>query len=173
MATLAPRIVMTLKFIVFTSRPTFVARDSRRKFYAGTLPRGHRRRGLPAALPDSATGSVAKGLSRRHSPNKALGRCRQHSHCPGRMPSAKPFPWANAVSTAIALGDHLCRRYWEMGRVGFEPTTDRLRADCSTAELATRRRSYNQGARAAGSGLRAQGPSSWGAGSRDSAAARG
>ena len=25
-----------------------------------------------------------------------------------------------------------------MGRLGFEPRTDRLRADCSTAELATR-----------------------------------
>lgn len=30
-----------------------------------------------------------------------------------------------------------------MGRVGFEPTTDRLRADCSTAELATHPISYN------------------------------
>jgi len=39
-----------------------------------------------------------------------------------------------------------------MGRVGFEPTTDRLRADCSTAELATRSRSYNQAARVTGSG---------------------
>ncbi len=39
-----------------------------------------------------------------------------------------------------------------MGRVGFEPTTDRLRADCSTAELATRNRSYNQTSRVTGSG---------------------
>ncbi len=39
--------------------------------------------------------------------------------------------------------DLLSQGYGEMGRVGFEPTTDRLRADCSTAELATHPKSYN------------------------------
>ena len=27
---------------------------------------------------------------------------------------------------------------WKMGRLGFEPRTNRLKAECSTAELATR-----------------------------------
>jgi hypothetical protein len=63
-ATLAPRIVMTLIFSFFARQKTFVARDSRQKFYAGALLGGHRRKGLPAALTDYATSSVPRGSSK-------------------------------------------------------------------------------------------------------------
>ena len=55
---------------------------------------------------------------------------------------------APAVPHAIpSPPDEGGRKGGEVGRLGFEPRTDRLRADCSTAELATRHwRNYHPSA---------------------------